>query len=364
MSFQLCNLTVEKGSKVSGFLKLPFTDEGLPTTIIYGEQEGDTVLVTGGIHNAEYVGIECVMGLSKQIDPKDVKGIIIMVHIVNVNGFRARTVSVSKEDGKNLNRVFPGSMEGTFTDKLAYFMEHELFAKADYYIDVHNGDWFEDLSPFIYAVGNAAPEVVAKAEEMAKEADVPFYVKSGSNSGGAYNYAGAIGIPAVLLERGCSGMWSEEEAEASRKDVRNILRYLGVLLTPKEEQKQVPEHMNHAHYVDSENEGCWFPRKRAGDIVKANEVIGVLKDYFGNVIEEFRINEECVVLYQTVSYSVPKNSPLIAYGHYGECIENKEHKEEHHGHDHKHDHKHEENHDKSLDDFTGIHSRDMWEDMI
>lgn len=67
-----------------------------------------------------------------------------MIHIVNVNGFQARTVSVSAEDGKNLNRVFPGNENGTYTDKLAYFMEKEIFSKVDYYIDVHNGDWFED----------------------------------------------------------------------------------------------------------------------------------------------------------------------------------------------------------------------------
>ncbi len=321
MKFQLGNLAVEKGQKVSGFLELPFTEEALPATMIYGEEDGDTVLITGGIHNAEYVGIETVIGLSREISPKDVKGIIIMIHIVNVNGFRARTVSVSKEDGKNLNRVFPGKKDGTFTDKLAYFMEKELFSRIAYYIDVHNGDWFEDLTPFIYCVGNADPEVAAKAEAMAREADVPFYVKSGLADGGAYNYAGHLGIPSVLIERGCKGMWSDEETEASRKDVRNILRYLGVLTSPRELRKYTPVHMHHTHYIDSENEGCWFPLRAAGDVVKQGELIGVLKDYFGNVIEEIRLKEDCVILYQTVSYSVPKNSPLIAYGHYNTCVD-------------------------------------------
>lgn len=324
MQFQLGNLIVDKGQKVQGFLKLPFADEELPVTLINGVEEGDTVLITGGIHNAEYVGIECVTTLAKELQPEDIKGVLIMVHIVNINGFKARTVSVSAADGKNLNRVFPGNKDGTFTDKLAYFMETELFARADYYIDVHNGDWFEDLTPFIYCVGNAAPEVAAKAEAMAKRADVPFYVKSGSNKGGAYNYAGSLGIPSVLIERGCKGGWSQNETEASRKDVKNILRHLGVLKTPMEIRKHIPIHMTHAHYVDSMQEGCWHPMKNAGDIVKKGEVIGVLKDYFGEVIEEVTINEDCVILYQTISYSVPKDSPLVAYGHYGECVDERE----------------------------------------
>ena len=183
MGFQLGNLYVEKGEKVCGFLKLPFTEDELPVTLIYGQEEGHTVLVDGGIHNAEYVGIECVTGLAAKLQPKDIKGILILLHIVNVNGFKARTVSVSAEDGKNLNRVFPGDANGTYTDKLAYFIEKEIFSKIDYYIDVHNGDWFEDLTPFIYCVGNAPEETVAEAERMAQAADMPFYVKSQSGKG-------------------------------------------------------------------------------------------------------------------------------------------------------------------------------------
>ena len=53
MEFHLANFTVQSGQKVSGFLELPFTEEGLPTTIIKGKEDGDTVLITGGIHNAE-----------------------------------------------------------------------------------------------------------------------------------------------------------------------------------------------------------------------------------------------------------------------------------------------------------------------
>ena len=141
MGFQLGNLYVEKGEKVCGFLKLPFTEDELPVTLIYGQEEGHTVLVDGGIHNAEYVGIECVTGLAAKLQPKDIKGILILLHIVNVNGFKARTVSVSAEDGKNLNRVFPGDANGTYTDKLAYFIEKEIFSKIDLYYRVLTWLW-------------------------------------------------------------------------------------------------------------------------------------------------------------------------------------------------------------------------------
>lgn len=76
------------------------------------------------------------------------------------------------------------------------------------------------------------------------------------------------------------------------------------------------------------------------------------------VIEEFRLKEDAIILYQTISYSVPENSPLIAYGHYDICIDDMGNT-----HQHTHDelHKHRKEH---YDDHAGIHSREMWEDMI
>ncbi|MDD7388306.1 MAG: succinylglutamate desuccinylase/aspartoacylase family protein [Lachnospiraceae bacterium] len=350
--FQLCNLSVGKGEKVQGYLKLPFTEKDeLPTTIIYGHEDGPTVLVDGGIHNAEYVGIHAMVGLAQELQPSDIRGILIIINIINVNGFKARTVSVAAEDGKNLNREFPGNPNGTYTEKLADFMVKELFSRIDYYIDVHNGDWFEDLSPFIYVVGNAPAETVRISEEMAKCADVPYYVKS-TGKNGAYSYAGTMGIPSVLLERGCNGMWTEEEAKASRKDVRNILRYTGTLMTSRfgnDFQIQTPRLMPHAHYIDAENGGCWFPKKRAGQIISAGEVIGEIRDYFGNLKEQIVLNEDCIILYQTVSYSVPDHSPLVAYGHYSSCVEDVTVHEHNHQHDpHTATHDLEEMHEKGL----------------
>ena len=72
-------------------------------------------------------------------------------------------------------------------------------------------------------------------------------------------------------------MWSEEEVAASQKDVKNILRRIDVLKTKptlSEMQMRVPRHMHHAHYIDSEKAGCWFPKKKAGQVARAGELLG------------------------------------------------------------------------------------------
>ncbi|WP_406541272.1 succinylglutamate desuccinylase/aspartoacylase family protein [Clostridium ljungdahlii] len=88
---------------------------------------------------------------------------------------------------------------------------------ADYYIDLHCGDGYEELTPYVYCVGVAAPEVVKAARGMAELVNVPYLVQSPSGSGGSYNYAGSCGIPSILIERGCMGRWSKEEVKLGKR---------------------------------------------------------------------------------------------------------------------------------------------------
>ena len=54
---------------------------------------------------------------------------------------------------------------------------------ADYYIDLHSGDDYEQLTPYIYYAGCADEDVVQMSRKMAEQADVPYMVKSNVASG-------------------------------------------------------------------------------------------------------------------------------------------------------------------------------------
>ena len=356
--WKIAGLNIQQGEKVQTEIPVYDTKTEMSVTFIYGEHPGKTILITSGVHPAESTGIQASIQLAKELSPNIIHGKVIIIHLMNTPAFKEGR-DITPEDGKNLNRVFPPNQNGTLTDKIAYFFWETFACNVDFYIDLHgcSAAW---LNPHCYYVGVGEEHIIEQSRQAAKLLNLPYITQSVATNG-AYNYAGTLGIPSVLIERGCNGMWSEEEVAASQKDVKNILRRIGMLKTRPtlaEMQMRVPKHMNHAHYVDSEKAGCWFPKKKAGQIVKAGELLGELKDYFGNVIEEFRLKEDAIILYQTISYSVPENSPLIAYGHYDICIDDMGNT-----HQHTHDelHKHRKEH---YDDHAGIHSREMWEDMI
>lgn len=124
---------------------------------------------------------------------------------------------------------FPGNPNGTLSDRIAYTVVTEFFPKADYYVDLHCGDGFEGLVSYVYCTGAATPEVAAKSREMAEIAHVDYLVTSMCGTGGAYNYAGSMGIPSILLERGHSSRWCEDLVAEDVHDVKNILRHLRIL---------------------------------------------------------------------------------------------------------------------------------------
>ena len=69
-TLRVADLEAKPGEKVSGFVHIIGAEFGIPVTLICGEKEGETVLISGGVHNAEYVGIQAAMQLADELDPK------------------------------------------------------------------------------------------------------------------------------------------------------------------------------------------------------------------------------------------------------------------------------------------------------
>lgn len=312
--FCLCGLEAAPGERVSGWLKLGDGEFELPATILHGERKGKTVLIMAGIHAGEYVGIQAAVELARKLKIEKVTGTIILVKVINRPAFENRKGSMGLTDGKNLNRVFPGNPDGTEMERLAYAVDHEIFPAADYCIDLHSGDDYEELTPYVYYAGRASDAVVAASRQMAEQVDVPYMVKSNVVSGGAYNHAASRGIPSILIERGGMGQWSSEESRSTRRDVRNILCHLGIYQGIKDYRTYYPLDVADVRYQDASQGGLWYPRKKAGDMVRKGELLGEVRDYEGKIKEVSTAEFDGVILYQTKTLQVLEDDPMITYG--------------------------------------------------
>lgn len=304
----------EPANRINGILKIGAEAFEIPIAVIKGQYPGKTMLITAGIHAGEYVGIQAAVELAGELDPGKVHGTIIIVKVVYKELFEKRLGSISPEDGKNLNREFPGEEDGTVTSRLAAGIVNELQSVADYCIDLHSGDDFEQLTPYVYYAGVAADDVVTCSRNMAKQVDVPYMVRSTVGTGGAYNYAASCGVPSILLERGQMGSWSMEEVESDKRDVINILNYLGIYDNLSSYRHYYPLDVTDIQYQAASCNGMWYPSKKPGDLITAGEILGVVRDYEGKILETSVAECDGVILYQTGSLQVMESGPMIAYG--------------------------------------------------
>ena len=303
------------GSGVKQTLPLPVTNPyPVEMTVICGSRPGKTLVVTAGVHGCEYVGIETLNRLKRELEPAALSGRVILLPLVNPEGFYQGSKQTIPADGKNLNRMFPGKPDGTFSSQLARVLEETLYPEADFLMDLHGGDVNEALTPLVFFPASVPESLSAAASAAAESLSVPYRVASTSQNG-LYSWAAQCGIPALLVERGERGLWSEKEVAACRENVYELMRHLGILnaasVSPCLQQAEIRS----AVYEEAPADGFWYPAmSAAGQKLKQGALLGTLKDSYGNEIARYTAPFDGVVLYYTLSLGVKSGDPLIAYG--------------------------------------------------
>lgn len=298
-------LPFHENSKKKIWLDIPDSNLRIPAVLICGAESGPCVTVSAGIHSREYVGVQAIQQFINEIDTASVAGRIIFLPAINYNGFISRSADVVPEDGKNLNRVFPGHPNGTASEQIAYFLTEQILPHTDFLIDLHSGGFCEDLFPHAYL--NQA----AHGAKLARFTNISYGYNS-CDTCGFSGYAGSMGIPGILLERGGRGIWSQNEVELVIQDLKNLLRGIGVF-------RDMPPILynpfinDEAFFQDAPSSGLWYPHKKAGETAKKHECLGEICNIFGEVQDTICAEYDCVVLYQTISLGIEKNTPLIAY---------------------------------------------------
>lgn len=297
------------GKTIKDHIHVKGTELHVPHVLLCGHSEGPTVLITAGIHSAEYVGIQAAIELSNELDPAELRGNVIIIPLANRSGFENRTMSMVFEDGKNLNRVFPGKTEGTEADRLAHMIFEVFICQADAYIDLHSGDGYESLVPYVYYLADSPAS--DKAIEMVECVNTDYVVPSQCRTGGAYNLASVNGIPSILVERGQLSLYHREEIDQNKEDVRNILRRLGVLAG---EWKTYPKQALRELSDDAPFTGCWYPTKKAGDHFQKGDVLGEIRDYFGQLLFTEYAPQDGILIHQCSHLNIVEGGPMITYG--------------------------------------------------
>ena len=108
------------------------------TYIFRSKNPGPTALILGGMHGDEINGVEIVSRtISDNFFGNLTSGSVIVIPLLNIFGF----INYSRDvpDGKDVNRSFPGNMNGSLASRVARMITKKILPLIDFGIDFHTG---------------------------------------------------------------------------------------------------------------------------------------------------------------------------------------------------------------------------------
>jgi uncharacterized protein len=290
----------------------------VPVIELTGAEDGPRLTVIAGVHGCEYASMDGVRKWASQLEDRELRGRVVAVPVLNLPSFRARSPFIVPDDGKNLNRCFPGDPAGTLADRLAYAAFTELIAGSDALIDVHAGDMVEALEPFaLYDAGPAEDRARALATAyglgyVIRQAPGPGRAIGGSTSAAAAE----AGIPAITAEAGGCGLVERAAVEAHVRGLNGVLTALGMAgPPPAASPAPPPAYLERFLWLRCEDEGWWEPVVSPGQAVAEGQLLGTVSSLDGGrLLQTITAPAAGVPMFITSSPAVAAEGLLLGLG--------------------------------------------------
>jgi predicted deacylase len=272
-----------KGKKEGRFVTRT-TAEGaevrVPVGIITGTEPGPQITIYGGHHGTEYAGIEAVQRLYRTLNAEEVAGRIVIALVTNELAFW------------NWEQFAPALDE-------VVDLKRELAQGSQYLIDCHGGEFSEGMCPYVICRQVGDEDLDTKAMAMAEAFGLPYISVSqyrgdrpADSSGGPVAWwlrpkkslADELRIPEITPEVGQAG--SRDNDSLMYDGVVNVLRQVGILPGPPARRAERPKIIGNRHWIEATEQGIFFPEVDVCQDVVEGQRLGLLRDYFGNVLEE------------------------------------------------------------------------------
>lgn len=247
----------------------------IPVYVFNSKNPGPVLLVQAGLHGDEINGIEIVRRLIREKRFKVKRGAVIAVPILNIFGF----IHFSRDvpDGKDVNRIFPGTRTGSMARRIAYHYLGQVMEHMDFAIDLHTGGAQRHNFPQIrYTEGDA------NSKKMAEVFNAPVFFASRLIRGSFRNAAFRLGKPSIVYEGGESMRFDEYAILEGMQGILNVLKHLGMISkidSPYVERfKTIP--LNDRKWLRAPTAGMFIPKITNGSQLTKGQLLGQVTDTY------------------------------------------------------------------------------------
>jgi predicted deacylase len=312
--------TAAPGEKATGVIPVPAgVDLGsnIPVIVMQGRQTGPVLAIAAGAHGTEYASIVAVEQLISVINPDELSGTVILLPVLNLASFEQKVPHINPVDGKNMNRMYPGRINGTQTERISYFITSQVVERCDHLIDLHGGDLDESLRPYSYWTKTNDEKQNAISHNMLLAFGLDHIIispdrpRDPQQSLYLENTATTRGKPSITVEAGSAGTSESDDVTALVAGCLNVMRYLNMLPHPPQRVEN-PVWLDTQIAIDSEQTGIFYPLVKKGTYAQRGMKLGYVTDYFGRTVFEARAPISGVVLYISAVPSMKKGDHIAS----------------------------------------------------
>ena len=274
------NVDLGKTGKQHGHLTLPSLEHGngttqlrMPVCVVNGGRPGPVVCLLAGIHGDEYEGALTLHRLARELTESDVHGCLILLPGVNAYGLKSGN-RCNPLDGQNIDYAFPGKINGSPSERLAYEITHHFIAQSDMIIDLRSGGQKLRFVPST-AVRFSTDKDQQKANEnvmIAFGAPNSLRLPASAANTCLQGMASAMNKTYVQSELGGGSHYDAAMLSVAHTGCLNVLRHVGMLKSDLElAATRLLEVRDDSWYVYAECDGLYEPLTYPGEAVWQNE---------------------------------------------------------------------------------------------
>ncbi len=275
----------------------------IPVIIERAKINGPVLLLLGGVHGDESNGVAIVRDIIRRKYNVPKRGTVICIPVFNVFGY----LNQSREfpDGRDLNRMFPGSSTGSLASQFAHKFTTEIAPLVDYVLDFHTGGAERNNFPNVRCVLKEE-----KSFELAQVFGAPYIVNSEYIPKSIRATIHSLGKTILLFEGGKSMELDQSVISYGAEGALNVMKHLGMqngAINIKTEAIIVQQ----SKWIRAPYSGIFESFIENGSKVEHKTIIGRISDPFGEFERKVKAPFDCYVYGMNTAPIVNKGDAIF-----------------------------------------------------
>ena len=274
----------------------------IPVLAVRGTRPGKTFVATAGIHGDEYEGIEAIHRTFELLDPSSMSGTFVAVPVVTLPAYWM-ACRVNPLDGRNMARVFPGSADGSASERIAARLLDRVLRHASLYIDLHSSGRSSHWLTMCGFSNGGSQDPTARAAAKCFGAPVVWeHPHDPEATGRTLSATNELGIPSLYTEAYGGGHARPEDVDCYTRGIANLLRFMEIAELPTAglpdpyQPIEICGSGNTDKSLSAEKAGLMWPLVEPGDRIRTGQKIAYIRDLEGNIIDEIVSPQDALVV--------------------------------------------------------------------